>query len=96
MVGNMFYDPQTLAPLFADDRLQVDIRKGQVTGYFTIESSGLVPQDWNVSGGRPLWDDVLDGTLSMLVSAWDPLVGDFVDENDVPFLEKFPFLAPPN
>lgn len=96
VVGNMFYDPQTLAPVFADDRLQVDIKKGQVTGYFTIESSRLVPQDWNVSGGRPLWDDVLDGSLSMLVSAWDPLVGDYVDGNDVPFLEEFPFLAAPH
>jgi len=82
--------------VFVDDRLLVDISKGQVTGYFTIETSQLVPQDWNVSGGRPLWEDVLDGTLSMLVSAWDPLVGDYVDENDVPFLQTFPFLAAPH
>lgn len=97
VVGNMFYDPQTLAPVFADDRLQVDIRKGQ-TGdhYFSIESSALVPQDWDISGGRRLSEDVLDGTLSMLVSAWEPLVGDYVDANDVAFLEQFPFLAAPH
>jgi hypothetical protein len=97
VVGNGYSDPATLAPVFADDRLQVDIRKGQ-TGdfYFSIESSALVPQDWNVSGGRRLSEDVLDGTLSMLVSAWDPLVGDYVDANDVAFLEQFPFLAAPH
>jgi hypothetical protein len=96
IVGNMFYDPQTLAPVFADDRLQVDIQKGQTGGYFTIESSALVPQDWNIAAGRTLSEDVLDGTLSMLISAWDPLVSDYVDENDVPFLEEFPFLAAPH
>ena len=41
-------------------------------------------------------EDVLDGTLAMLVSAWDPWVGDFVDANDVPFLGQFPFLAAPH
>jgi hypothetical protein len=86
-----------LAPVFADDRLQVDIQKGQ-TGdhYFSIETSALVPQDWNICGGRTLFSDVLDETLSMLVSSWDPLVGDYVDANDVPFLEEFPFLAAPH
>jgi hypothetical protein len=96
VIGNMFYDPQTLAPVFADDRLQVDIHKGQYGGYFTIESSALVPQDWNISAGRRPSEDILDGTLSMLVSGWDPLVGDYVDANDVPFLAEFPFLAAPH
>jgi len=96
VVGNMFYDPQTLAPIFADDRLQVDIQKGQTGGYFMIESSALVPQDWNIAAGRTLSEDVLDGTLSMLVTAWDPVIGDYVDANDVPFLDEFPFLAAPH
>jgi hypothetical protein len=96
-MGNGYSDPATLALVFADDRLQVDIRKGQ-TGdfYFSIESSALVPQDWNISGGRRLSEDVLDGTLSMLVSAWDPMVGDYVDANDVAFPGQFPFLAAPH
>jgi hypothetical protein len=96
VIGNMFYDPQTLAPVFADDRLQVDIRKGQHGGYFSIESSALVPQDWNISAGRRPSEDVIDGTLSMLVSAWEPMVGDYVDANDIPFLADFPFLAAPH
>lgn len=96
VVGNGFSDPETLAPVFADDRLQVDIRKGQTGGYFSIEASALVPQDWNIAAGRTLSEDVLDGTLAMLVSAWDPWVGDFVDANDVAFLEQFPFLAAPH
>jgi hypothetical protein len=97
VMGNGYSEPATLAPVFADDRLQVDIRKGQ-TGdfYFSIETSMLVPQDWNISGGRRLSEDVLDGTLAMLVSAWDPWVGDFVDANDLPFLPEFPFLAAPH
>ena len=97
VLGNGYSEPATLAPVFADDRLQVDIRKGQ-TGdfYFSIETSALVPQDWNISGGRRLSEDVLDGTLAMLVSAWDPWVGDFVDANDVAFPDQFPFLAAPH
>jgi hypothetical protein len=96
VLGNGFYDPETLAPVFADDRLQVDIQKGQTGGYFSIESSALVPQDWNISAGRTLSEDILDLTLSMLVSAWEPEVSDYVDANDVAFLETFPFLAEPH
>jgi hypothetical protein len=95
-MGNGYSDPATLAPIFADDRLQVDIQKGQTGGYFSIETSALVPQDWNIAAGRTLSADVLDETLAMLVSAWDPWVGDFVDANDVPFLQQFPFLAAPH
>jgi len=94
---NGFYDPQTLAPVFADDRLQVDIQKGQTGGnYFSIESSALVPQDWNIAAGRRPSEDVIDPTLGMVVSAWDPWVTDYVDANDVPFLQAFPFLAEPH
>jgi hypothetical protein len=92
----MAYDAETLAPIFADDRLQVDIKNGQTVDYFTNELSALVPQESFDSGGRALWYDVLDGTLSMIVSAWDPLVSDFVDENDKEFLADFPFLATPH
>ena len=95
-MGNGYSDPATLAPIFADDRQQVDIQKGQTGGYFSIETSALVPQDWNIAAGRTLSADVLDETLAMLVSAWDPWVGDFVDANDVPFLQQFPFLAAPH
>ena len=87
VLGNGFSEPETLAPIFADDRLQVDIKKGQTVGYFTIEASALVPQDWNDMGGRALWFDIVDETLSMLVSGWDPVIGDFVDENDLDFLD---------
>ena len=94
--NNGFSDPQTLAPIFADDRLQVDIQKGQTGGYFTIETSALVPQDWNIAAGRTLSEDVLDPTLGMLVSSWDPWVSDYVDANDAVFLTEFPFLATPH
>lgn len=94
---NGYSEPETLSPVFADDRLQVDIQKGQTgDNYFSIETSALVPQDWNVSAGRRPSEDVIDLTLGMVVSAWDPWVSDYVDANDVEFLEDFPHLAAPH
>ena len=44
-------------------------------------------------GGRRLEDDVVDMVFTMINNG-DPL-GDKVDENDVPFRSKFPFVANP-
>lgn len=41
--------------------------------------------------GRALADDVIDAELGLLSNGAVPT--DFVDENDVPFLERFPYLA---
>jgi hypothetical protein len=86
------------ADIFADDRLLIDIKKAQSSPdqYFSIEFSMMVPQDWNISGGRRPAEDVLTTHLSMLVTAWDPILDDFVEANDVPFLTEFPFLAAPH
>jgi len=95
--GNGFISPAVFAEIIADDRLQVDLEWSQCTGFFTIETSDLVPQPHtNNCGGRPLSEDVIDGLLSMQVSSWDPWISDFVDANDVPFLTEFPFLAAPH
>ena len=57
----------------------------------------LVPQpNTNDCGGRGLADDVFDELMSIVVSGFDPVVSDFVDSNDVPFLTDFPFLAEPH
>lgn len=44
-------------------------------------------------GGRRLVDDVVDATFT-LINNGVPLT-DYVDANDVPFLDHFPFVAPP-
>jgi hypothetical protein len=95
--GNGFIAPSVFAEIAADDRLQVDLEWSQCAGYFTIETADLVPQPHtNDCGGRKLTEDVIDDFLSMQVSSWDPMVRDFVDANDVPFLAQFPFLAVPH
>lgn len=95
--GNGFIAPSVFAEIAADDRLQVDLEWSQCADYFTIETSDLVPQPHtNDCGGRKLTEDVIDDFLSMQVSSWDPMVRDFVDANDMPFLAQFPFLAVPH
>jgi len=98
VAGNAATDPQVFTDIFADDRLLVDIKKAQSSPdqYFSIEFSMMVPQDWNISAGRRPAEDVLEVHLSMLVTAWDPILDDFVTANDVPFLTEFPFLAAPH
>ncbi|MEL6890383.1 MAG: DUF4331 family protein [Actinomycetota bacterium] len=44
--------------------------------------------------GRGLADDVIDAELALLTEG--ALAGDGVDANDVPFLDVFPYLAPPH
>jgi len=95
--GNGFISPPVFAEIAADDRLQVDLEWSQCTGFFSIETSDLVPQPHtNNCGGRQLSENVVDDLLSMQVSSWDPTISDFVDANDVPFLTEFPFLAAPH
>jgi hypothetical protein len=97
VLGNGFIAPDVFAGIAVDDRLQVDLEWSQCAGFFSIETSDLVPQPHtNNCGGRQLTEDVIDGLLSMQVSSWDPMVSDFVDANDVPFLTVFPFLAAPH
>ena len=93
---NGFYTAEQWAEIFADDRLQIDVKKAQSVDYLTIELSKLVPQDWNDSAGRRLDYDVHETTFNVLLTAFDPFVDDFLDGNDVPFLGDFPFLAPPH
>ncbi len=45
-------------------------------------------------GGRRLQDDVVDGVFT-IINNGKPL-GDKVDRNEVPFLDKFPFVAKPH
>ncbi len=44
-------------------------------------------------GGRRLLDDVVDATFTLINN--DVPLTDFVDGNEVAFLDKFPFVAPP-
>jgi hypothetical protein len=44
--------------------------------------------------GRRLGDDVIDTILTIVANG--ATLGDSVDGNDVPYRNKFPFLAPPH
>ena len=51
------------------------------------------PVDFPNLNGRTLTDDVIDIALALVL---DRTVGDAIDANDVPFLDSFPYLAPPH
>jgi hypothetical protein len=91
-----FYTQDVWADIFADDRLQIDIKKAQSVGYMTIERSEVEGLDYNESSGRALDYDIHENLYNVLITSFDPFVDDFVDGNDVPFLTTFPFLAPPH
>ena len=93
---NGFYTAAIWADIFADDRLQIDVKKAQSVGYLTLELSQLVPQDWNDSAGRALDYDVHEGFFNSMITSFDPFIEDNIHANDVPLLEVFPFLAPPH
>jgi hypothetical protein len=97
IVGNSLNPPSVLAPIMADDRLQVDLEWSACLGLWGIEFSALVPQpNTNECGGRLLEEDVLATILGMTVNSFEPAYDDFVTANDVPFLTDFPFLAAPH
>ena len=91
-----FYTQQEWADIFADDRLQIDIKKAQSVDYMTIERSMIEGLDYNESSGRALDYDIHENLFNVLITSFDPFVDDFVYGNDVPFLTGFPFLAPPH
>lgn len=76
--------PETAASLFLPNVLTVDFSR---------------PVQFP-NGRRPA-DDTADLTLGLLLNRGDvlgggPGVGDALDANDVPFLDRFPYLAPPH
>ena len=91
-----FYTQQEWADIFADDRLQIDIKKAQSVDYMTIERSMIEGLDYNESSGRALDYDIHENLYNVLITSFDPFVDDFVDGNDLPFLTEFPFLAAPH
>jgi len=91
-----FYTQQEWADIFADDRLQIDIKKAQSVDYMTIERSMIEGLDYNESSGRALDYDIHENLYNVLITSFDPFVDDFVYGNDVPFLTEFPFLAAPH
>jgi hypothetical protein len=91
-----FYTQQEWADIFADDRLQIDIKKAQSVDYMTIERSVIEGLDYNESSGRALDYDIHENLYNVLITSFDPFVDDFVDGNDLPFLTEFPFLAAPH
>ena len=93
---NGFYTAEVWAPVFADDRLQIDIKKAQSVDFMTIERALIEGLEYEDSSGRSLDYDIHENLFNVLITSFDPFVDDFVAGNDVPFLEAFPFLAPPH
>lgn len=94
--GNLLTgDAATLASVLVDDRMLIDLSIPDCGPYLAIEAASLGGTDPEFCGGRTLERDVVDDTLSAVVSGFEIAVGDNVDSNDVPFLTEFPFLAPP-
>jgi hypothetical protein len=95
---NGFYTVDDWAEIFADDRLQIDVKLAQSVDFMTIEraviegSENLNPD----SSGRRLDYDIHENLFNVLITSFDPFVDDHLDGNDVPFLDDFPFLAPPH
>lgn len=97
IVGNVLGgDAQTLATMFVDDRLQIDLTQATCTDYTTIEMWELFGSPPEGCGGRTLLYDVADLTLGAVVSGFEPEVSDWIDANDVYFLSEFPYLAAPH
>lgn len=95
---NGFYTVQEWAEVFADDRLQIDIKLAQSVDFMTIERAIIEgSENLNHDGsGRSLDYDIHENLFNVLITSFDPFVDDYVDGNDVPFLDDFPFLAPPH
>jgi hypothetical protein len=95
---NGFYTLDDWPDIFADDRLQVDVKLAQSVDFMTIEraviegTAELNPD----SSGRRLDYDIHENLFNVLITSFDPFVDDFVAGNDVPFLDDFPFLASPH
>jgi hypothetical protein len=95
---NGFYTLEDWVEVFADDRLQVDIKLAQSVDFMTIERSVIEgTADLNPdSSGRRLDYDIHENLFNVLITSFDPFVDDYVDGNDVPFLDDFPFVASPH
>jgi hypothetical protein len=91
-----FYTQEQWAPVFADDRVQIDIKKAQSVGFMTIERAKIEGIEYEDGSGRALDYDIHENLFNVLITSFDPFVDDFVDGNDVPYLDDFPFLAPPH
>ena len=93
---NGFYTIEQWADVFPDDRIQIDVKKSQSVDFMTIERSMIEGLEYEDGSGRSLDYDIHENLFNVLITWFDPFVDDYVDGNDVPFLNNFPFLAPPH
>ncbi len=86
-----------LAAALADDQLYVNSTVGECGVYLGLEAEALEVVEAGVGkcGGRTLTDDVIDRSYSVLAAGIFTGVDDTITENDVAFLDEFPYLAPP-
>jgi hypothetical protein len=93
---NGFYTAEQWAEVFADDRVQIDVKKSQSVDFMSIERAEIEMLENEDGSGRALDYDIHENLFNVLITSFDPFVDDYVDGNDVPFLDDFPFLAPPH
>lgn len=97
VTGNaLLGDSEALASVLVDDRLVIATNVPDCGPYLAVE---LTPAEETPSacGGRTLSADVIDATLTALVTGLEGgPVSDGVDGNDKPFRDSFPFLAEPH
>lgn len=60
-----------------------------------VERSFIEGLEYEDSSGRNFDYDIHENLFNVLITSFDPLVDDFVADNDVPYLNQLPFLAPP-
>lgn len=90
-VDNFFDTFQaTIATLSGDQEYAATVAAILLPDVLTIDRS----QPTDFLNGRKLEDDVIDVELQVLTNG--AVAGDGVDQNDVPFLAVFPYLAPPH
>jgi len=93
---NGFYTAGQWADVFADDRQQIDVKKAQSVDFMSIERAEIEGLENHDGSGRALDYDIHENLYNVLITSFDPFVDDYLDGNDVPFLDDFPFLAPPH
>lgn len=87
-----------LAGVLVDDQLYVHADRGTCGTYLGLEAEvvGVLDPDTGGCGGRTPADDVIDRTYSAVAAGLLTGVDDTITENDVDFLDAFPYLAPPH
>ncbi len=87
-----------LSTVLTDDQLYVNSSRSECGFYLGVEAEAIavVEEGVGACGGRTPEDDVIETTLSLLISGELEGIDDGVEGNDLEFSNSFPFLPPPH